>query len=139
MQGALARAKSSGAKTVLLTCNPTATGGADAGVPTTAATENVDLVIALAVGPEILAGSTRLKAGTATKVALNVISTATMVDLGKVRGNLMIDLHTSSTKLRDRAVRIVADLTQSDYKSAHEKLEASGWNLREIIGGIDKK
>ncbi len=139
VQGALARSKSSGAKTVLLTCNPTVASGADAGVPTTAATENVDLVIALAVGPEILAGSTRLKAGTATKVALNIISTAAMVGLGKVRGNLMIDLHTSSTKLRDRAVRIVADLIQSDYKSAREKLEASGWNLREIIGGIEKK
>jgi N-acetylmuramic acid 6-phosphate etherase len=132
VQGALARAKSTGAKTILLTCNPTTANGADAA-------ENVDLVIALTVGPEILAGSTRLKAGTATKVALNIISTAAMVGLGKVRGNLMIDLHTSSTKLRDRAVRIVADLIQSDYKSAREKLEASGWNLREIIGGIDKK
>ena len=138
VQSALARSKSSGAKTVLLTCNPAVTSG-DQGVPTTAATEDVDLVIALAVGPEILAGSTRLKAGTATKVALNIISTAAMVGLGKVRGNLMIDLHTSSTKLRDRAVRIVADLIQSDYKSAREKLEASGWNLREIIGGIGKK
>ena len=141
VQGALARAKSLGAKTILLTCNPTVASGADAGLPqsTTATKENVELVIALGVGPEILAGSTRLKAGTATKVALNIISTAAMVGLGKVRGNRMIDLHTSSTKLRDRAVRIVADLTQSDYKSAREKLEASGWNLREIIGGIDKK
>jgi len=141
VQGALARAKSLGAKAILLTCNPTVASGADAGLPqsTTATTENVELVIALGVGPEILAGSTRLKAGTATKVALNIISTAAMVGLGKVRGNRMIDLHTSSTKLRDRAVRIVADLTQSDYKSAREKLEASGWNLREIIGGIDKK
>jgi len=138
VQSALARSKSSGAKTVLLTCNPAVASG-DQGVPTTAATEDVDHVIALAVGPEILAGSTRLKAGTATKVALNIISTAAMVGLGKVRGNLMIDLHTSSTKLRDRAVRIVADLIQSDYKSAREKLEASGWNLREIIGGIGKK
>ncbi len=75
--GALARAKSLGAKTILLTCNPTVAGVADAGRPgsTPAATENFDLVITLAVGPEILTGSTRLKAGTATKVALNIIST----------------------------------------------------------------
>src|SRR6266487_4530514 len=76
--GALARAKSIGAKTVLLTCNPASL---QTGV--------VDLVINLAVGPEILTGSTRLKAGTATKVALNIISTGAMVALGKVRGNLM--------------------------------------------------
>src|SRR5262249_60747305 len=97
-----------------------------------------DLLITLAVGPEILTGSTRLKAGTATKVALNMISTGAMVVLGKVRGNLMIDLHTTSTKLRDRAVRVVAELTQSDYDTARQKLEASGWNLREIIDEVNK-
>jgi len=141
VRGSLARAKSLGATTVLLTCNPApVAGGDDPGLPRSPiAATVVDLVIALAVGPEILAGSTRLKAGTATKVALNIISTAGMVGLGKVRGNRMIDLHTSSTKLRDRAVRIVADLTQSGYESAREKLEASGWNLREIISEIDKK
>jgi N-acetylmuramic acid 6-phosphate (MurNAc-6-P) etherase len=62
-----------------------------------------------------------------------------MIALGKVRGNLMVDLHTSSTKLRDRAVRVVAELIQCDYSSAREKLEANGWNLRKIIGVIDKK
>src|SRR5437660_37225 len=137
--GALSRAKSSGAKTILLTCNPAVAGGADAGrhrSPTPATT--IDLVISLEVGPELLTGSTRLKAGTATKVALNIISTGAMVVLGKVRGNLMIDLHTTSTKLRDRAVRVVAELTQSDYETARRKLEASGWNLREIIGEINK-
>ena len=137
--GALSRAKSSGAKTILLTCNPAVAGGADAGrhrSPTPATT--IDLVISLEVGPELLTGSTRLKAGTATKVALNIISTGAMVVLGKVRGNLMIDLHTTSTKLRDRAVRVVAELTQSDYDTARQKLEASGWNLREIIGEINK-
>src|SRR5438874_10120206 len=137
--GALSRAQSSGAKTILLTCNPAVAGGADAGrhrSPTPATT--IDLVISLEVGPELLTGSTRLKAGTATKVALNIISTGAMVVLGKVRGNLMIDLHTTSTKLRDRAVRVVAELTQSDYDTARQKLEASGWNLREIIGEINK-
>jgi len=137
--GALSRVKSSGAKTILLTCNPAVAGGADAGQPRSPiSATTIDLVISLEVGPELLTGSTRLKAGTATKVALNIISTGAMVVLGKVRGNLMIDLHTTSTKLRDRAVRVVAELTQSDYDTARQKLEASGWNLREIIGEINK-
>ncbi len=137
---ALARAKQLSAKTVLLTCNPTVAGGDDAGQPRSPIAATVlDLVITLAVGPEILTGSTRLKAGTATKVALNIISTGAMIALGKVRGNLMVDLHTTSTKLRDRAVRVVAELTQCDYSSAREKLEANGWNLRKIIREIDKK
>jgi N-acetylmuramic acid 6-phosphate etherase len=119
---ALGRAKSLGAKTILLTCNP-------------ARPQNVmvDLAIDLAVGPEILTGSTRLKAGTATKVALNIISTGAMVLLGKVRGNLMIDLHASSAKLRDRAVRVVADLTNCDYDAARARLEASNWDLRAVL------
>src|ERR1700693_814643 len=117
--GAVARAKSLGAKTVLLTCNPAheSRGG-------------VDLAIDLEVGPEILTGSTRLKAGTATKIALNIISTAAMVALGKVRGNLMIDLNTTSAKLRDRATRMVAELTEPDYHSARAQLEQNGWDLR---------
>jgi len=81
----------------------------------------------------LLTGSTRLKAGTATKIALNIISTGAMVGLGKVRGNLMIDLHTSSTKLRDRAVRVVAQLAHCDYDEARERLERSGWNLRSVL------
>jgi N-acetylmuramic acid 6-phosphate etherase len=124
--GALARAKSLGAKTILVSCNP----GASKKAP-------IDLSIVLAVGPEILAGSTRLKAGTATKLALNIISTGAMVMLGKVRGNLMIDLHASSAKLRDRAIRVVAELAGSDYNSAREQLEASGWNLRAVVEKIE--
>jgi len=140
--GALARAKQLSAKTILLTCNPHCSHRPMAGSgdgPQGRGYSDLDLVITLAVGPEILTGSTRLKAGTATKVALNIISTGAMIALGKVRGNLMVDLHTTSTKLRDRAVRLVAELTECDYSSAREKLEASGWNLRKIIGGIDKK
>jgi N-acetylmuramic acid 6-phosphate etherase len=139
--GALARAKQLGAKTILLTCNPDCSHRPVAGPsdgPQGRGYSNVDLMITLAVGPEIVTGSTRLKAGTATKIALNIISTGAMVALGKVRGNLMVDLHTTSTKLRDRAVRVVAELTQSDYDSARKKLEASGWNLRDIIGEVDK-
>ena len=104
--------------------------GAAAG---TAVSTPIDLVIALAVGPEVLTGSTRLKAGTATKAALNIISTGAMVALGKVRGNLMSDLHTTSAKLRDRAVRVVANLAQCNYDSARRQLEASDWNLRAIV------
>jgi N-acetylmuramic acid 6-phosphate etherase len=132
--GALAYAKSLGVKTILLTCNPAVTVVVDrvGPQPPTAATV-ADLVIALAVGPEVLTGSTRLKAGTATKVALNILSTGAMVALGKVRGNLMIDLHTTSAKLRDRAVRVVADLGQCDYDSARRQLEAADWNLRAVV------
>ena len=126
--GALARTRSLGAKTVLLTCNPASSQRV-----------TVDLAINLAVGPEVLTGSTRLKAGTATKAALNIISTGAMVALGKVRGNLMIDLHTSSTKLRDRAVRVTAELANCDYESARQQLEASGWNLREVVDKIEKQ
>lgn len=134
--GALVCAKSLGAKAILLTCNPAIAGGADpcgARSSRPVGTTNADLTIALAVGPEVLTGSTRLKAGTATKAALNIISTGAMVALGKVRGNLMIDLHTSSAKLRDRAARIVANLTQSDYDSARRLLEAADWNLRAVV------
>jgi N-acetylmuramic acid 6-phosphate etherase len=139
--GALARAKSLGAKTILLACNPNldavAAGVSAAGAPDTGASTGknviVDLAIHLAVGPEILTGSTRLKAGTATKVALNIISTGAMVALGKVRGNLMTELHTTSTKLRDRAVRVVAELAQCDYDSARNLLEANAWNLRSVV------
>ncbi len=140
--GALARAKSLGAKTILLNCNPaTVAAGADrAQIGSTVNTppgsmlpDTVDLLITLAVGPEILAGSTRLKAGTATKIALNIISTGAMIGLGKVRGNLMVDLRTTSTKLRDRAVRIVAEVTQRDYESARGLLEATDWNLRAAL------
>ena len=137
VRGALARAKSLGAKTILLTCNPHCSRHGLWPVRTTAhravATAMFDLLITLPVGPEILAGSTRLKAGTATKVALNIISTGAMIGLGKVRGNLMIDLHTTSTKLRDRAVRIVAEVTQRDYESACGLLEANDWNLRAAL------
>jgi N-acetylmuramic acid 6-phosphate etherase len=133
--GALACAKSLGAKTILLTCNPTVAGTGDPGPAgsTIPARVYADLVIALAVGPEVLTGSTRLKAGTATKVALNIVSTGAMVALGKVHGNLMIDLHTTNAKLRDRAVRVVADLAQCDYDSAHRQLEAADWNLRAVV------
>jgi len=123
VMGALIRAREAGAATILLSCNPGSASRIES-----------DLLVGLGVGPEILTGSTRLKAGTATKIALNIISTGAMVALGKVRGNLMIDLQTTNSKLRDRAARVVAELTGTDYKTARAKLEANDWNLREIIG-----
>ena len=98
VRGALAAARGRGARTVLLTCATAASVGAPA-----------DLVIALATGPEVLTGSTRLKAGSATKAALNAITTAAMVRTGKVFENWMVDLRPGSAKLVDRARRIVAE------------------------------
>jgi N-acetylmuramic acid 6-phosphate (MurNAc-6-P) etherase len=121
--GALGAAKKHGAQTILLTCNPARP-----------RTEPFDLEIDLATGPEILTGSTRLKAGTATKIALNIFSTGAMVALGKVRGNRMIDLSTASVKLRDRAARLVAELGKCDYAEAYERLQKHGWNLRLTLG-----
>jgi N-acetylmuramic acid 6-phosphate etherase len=121
--GALAAAKKRGAQTILLTCNPARVRG-----------ETFDLEIDLETGPEILTGSTRLKAGTATKIALNILSTGAMVALGKVRGNLMIDLAITNTKLRDRAARLVAELGKCDYAEACERLQKHGWNLRAALG-----
>ncbi|MEP6937478.1 MAG: N-acetylmuramic acid 6-phosphate etherase [Chthoniobacterales bacterium] len=121
--GALREARNCGAHAMLLTCNPARQRG-----------EPADVEIDLDTGPELLTGSTRLKAGTATKVALNIISTGAMVLLGKVRGNSMIDLHAVNTKLRDRAVRLVVETLRCDYASAMKQLEESNWNLRAVLG-----
>ena len=94
--GALEGARTGGARTMLVTCAPTVED------PTVA-----DLVLALATGPEVLTGSTRLKAASATKAVLNAITTSAMVRLGKVYGNYMVDLRPGSAKLRDRALRMI--------------------------------
>jgi N-acetylmuramic acid 6-phosphate etherase len=119
--GALKRARQIGAKTILLTCNAMAE------------TESADLAITLPTGPEILAGSTRLKAGTATKVALNIISTGAMIRLGRVRGNLMIDLQPTNQKLRARAMRLVSQLSGCDEETARSRLERASWNVRAAL------
>jgi len=135
VSGALARAREIGVRTILLTCNASqiaaeadvSTGkssAADIGLAT------ADLIINLKTGPEIVAGSTRLKAGTATKIALNIISTGAMVRLGHVLGNLMIDLQPTNKKLRERAVGVVARLAKCDRESARSRLEQADWNLR---------
>lgn len=117
--GALRQARRLGARTMLLTCNPARTHG-----------ERWDVEIDLGTGPELVTGSTRLKAGTATKVALNILSTCAMVRLGKVRGNLMIDMNASNAKLRDRAIRQVCELSGLSYESARERLVRAGWSVR---------
>ena len=120
--GALARARTAGAKTMLLTCNPAR-----------ARVEKWDVEIDLPTGPEILTGSTRLKAGTATKVALNILSTGAMVRLGRVRGNAMVDLHISNEKLRDRGTRLVSETLGISYDEARVRLERAGWNVRAAL------
>ncbi len=94
------------------------------------------IVIAPNLGPEVLTGSTRLKAGTATKLLLNMFTTLAMVGLGKVRSNLMVDLNPANVKLRDRAVRIVEALAKTDYSTAQEALERSGWVIKKAISRL---
>ncbi len=117
--GCLGEAKRRGATTVLICCNP-----AYRKHPL------LDCAILPDTGPEILTGSTRLKAGTATKLILNIITTLAMTHSGKVIGNLMIDLNPSNTKLRDRAVRIVSEITGADEATALRTLEQNGWIVR---------
>src|SRR5688572_15903537 len=120
--GAVSYARSLGAFTVALTCVP--------GSPITHAAE---LSIVPVVGPEVVTGSSRLKAGTAQKMVLNMLSTATMVQLGYVTGNRMSHLKAGNEKLRERAVRIVMAETGLDQTGATKALEASGWVVREAV------
>jgi N-acetylmuramic acid 6-phosphate etherase len=119
--GALLAAKAKGAHTVLLSFNPHLE---------ISKANRPDLVIAPNVGPEVLTGSTRLKAGTATKIVLNTVTTLAMVRMGKVLSNLMVDLAASNEKLRDRAVRIVQAVTGADAVSAKAALEKSQWIVK---------
>ncbi|MGK7898752.1 MAG: N-acetylmuramic acid 6-phosphate etherase [Xenococcus sp. (in: cyanobacteria)] len=119
VHGALKAAKSRGATTVAISC-----------VPAEQVPISADIDIRLLVGAEILAGSTRLKAGTVTKMALNIISTGVMARLGKVYGNRMIDVSVTNSKLRDRALRIICDLTDINRQEAEELLERSGQKVK---------
>jgi N-acetylmuramic acid 6-phosphate (MurNAc-6-P) etherase len=87
----------------------------------------------------VLTGSTRLKAGTATKLVLNLITTLALARSGKVMSNLMIDLNPSNSKLRGRAIRIVRDLTGADEAAARHALETNGWVIRHAIGALTGK
>lgn len=120
--GAIAHARRLGATTIGLSCNP------DSELESA-----VDLAITVLVGPEVLSGSTRLKAGTATKLVLNMLSTGAMVQLGKVFGNLMVDLRATNTKLRARAQRIVRQLTDLSSEEADALLIRCGGELKTAL------
>ncbi|MBW4420615.1 MAG: N-acetylmuramic acid 6-phosphate etherase [Myxacorys californica WJT36-NPBG1] len=122
VHGALAEGKRRGATTVFIAC-----------VPKEQVAINVDIDIRLLVGPEVLAGSTRLKAGTVTKLALNILSTGTMVRLGKVYGNRMIDVAVTNTKLHDRALRILCDLTDLSREQADDLLTKSNFSVKRAL------
>lgn len=128
--GGLRLAKRCGCLTGLITC---------ARVPRP---PGVDHLIVLPTGPEVIAGSTRLKAGTATKIALNTISTALMVHSGRVYENLMVDLRATNDKLRDRAARIVASVTGLRRRASLHWLDASGGAVKVAlvmaVGGLDR-
>ena len=97
------------------------------------------MVICPDLGPEVLTGSTRLKAGTATKLLLNMFTTLAMVRIGKVKENLMVDLKPSNAKLRDRAVRIVQQLTGKDYEAAKLALEKKRWVIKAAVSNPSRK
>lgn len=122
VQGALAEAKIRGAAVIALTCNPTPL-----------ISEGVDVSINVVVGPEVVTGSTRLKAGTATKMVLNMLTTATMVQLGKVYGNLMVNVQATNQKLRERAKLIVQEVTAVTYAEAEKLLAAANGDVRVAI------
>ena len=122
VRGALTRARRTGAKIIFVTC-----------WPKTELQDVVDVVIAPAVGPEIIAGSTRLKAGTATKMVLNMLTTISMIKVGKTYGNLMVDVQTGSEKLRDRARRILGVVTGLPYGEADKLLRRARWNVKVAI------
>jgi len=122
VRGGLTRARKAGAKIIFVTCWP----GSELQT-------FVDLIIAPVVGPEIIAGSTRLKAGTATKMVLNMLTTVSMIKVGKTYGNLMVDVQTGSEKLKDRARRILGVVTDLDYDAADELLKRARWNVKAAI------
>ncbi len=130
VHGALKEAKQRGAKTIFFCC-----------VPPDQFPSQYDIEIRPLVGAEILAGSTRLKAGTATKLVLNTVSTGVMVQLGKVYGNRMIDVSVTNSKLEDRAIRIIRDLTSLSREESSKLLGRSGKRVKLALlmhwNGID--
>ncbi len=120
--GGLQYARSLGAKTVAIACNPG-----------TAITQNADVAICPVVGPEALTGSTRMKSGTAQKMVLNMLSTASMIRVGKAYQNLMVDVHASNEKLYARAVRIVMQATGCTAEQASSTLQQTGYKTKLAI------
>ncbi len=143
--GGIHYAKSCGATTAIICCVPIKSllrrdktslengNGTINTPPPPSLPAEIDHSIELIVGPEVVTGSTRLKAGTATKLALNMISTITMVQLGKVWGNLMVDLKASNEKLTDRAIRIICSQTDLDRARAAELLIRAGGMVKTAL------
>ncbi len=127
VHGALARARERGARTGFLLCTP----------PSRELLETHDVVIAPLVGPEVITGSTRMKAGTATKLVLNTITTSAMVLTGKVHGNLMVDLQVTCAKLQDRGERILMDFLEVERERARDLLAGAGGSVKTglVMGG----
>lgn len=122
VHGALARANSTGATTVFLCCNPDIN-------PTT----DVNVTIRPITGPEVITGSTRMKAGTATKLILNTLTTASMIKMGKVYDNFMVDLQVNNLKLKDRAERIIMMVTDIDRDAADKLIKKAKGNVKTAI------
>jgi N-acetylmuramic acid 6-phosphate etherase len=123
VHGALARARARGAKTGFLLCTP----------PSEELLATHDVVVAPLVGPEVITGSTRMKAGTATKMVLNTITTGAMVRLGKVYGNLMVDLQVTCEKLRDRGERILMETRGLERPAAEALLDRAGGHVKTAL------
>jgi N-acetylmuramic acid 6-phosphate etherase len=120
---ALAHARTLGAATALVACSP----------PPDEARQHADIVILPLTGPEVVTGSTRMKAGTATKLVLNTITTGAMIRLGKTFGNLMVDLRATNDKLKDRSERIVMEVAGIDRPHARELLDRAGGVVKTAI------
>jgi len=128
--GAIKHARKLGCKTLFVTCNPRSEFNLD-----------VDVAICPVVGPEVIMGSTRMKSGTAQKLVLNMITTASMIRLGKVYRNMMVDLQMTNKKLVERSKRIVMTVTGVDYAEASRVLELAGGHVKTalvmILAGVD--
>ncbi|MFQ5604406.1 MAG: N-acetylmuramic acid 6-phosphate etherase [bacterium] len=128
---AIKKARELGAKTIYLACNPREEIHVE-----------VDVTICPVVGPEVVMGSTRMKAGTATKLILNMLTTTAMIRLGKVYGNMMVDLQMTSRKLEERSKRTVMMITGLDYQQAERFLKQAGGHVKTalvmILAGVDE-
>ena len=123
VRAALGRAQALGARTVVLTCVD----------PPTLLLESCDVTIAVLTGPEVVTGSTRMKAGTATKLVLNTLTTGALIRLGKTYGNLMVDLQATNQKLVDRGERIVMEITGASREASRAVIGAAGGSVRTAI------
>ena len=127
VHGAIQYARSIGCKTIFFTCTPKEGLGVVA-----------DIIIEVLVGPELITGSTRLKAGTATKMVLNMITTTAMIKTGKVYGNYMIDHQAINSKLVDRGTRIISELTGLSYQDAYDALMKADKHVKEAVVMVKK-